>query len=329
VVDTLITTLKAALADAERNVVFQPQMTLRQLRYFQLLDRCGGISAAARAANVTQPAVTAQLRKLEQTLGHPLYRSDGGPLSISPAGDRLRAIVAGVDQRLTEIAEGRSAVAGEQHDVLRIGVADSGSVVAEAVAQVLAKLRRRHPHLVIQVTEARTRTLHDWVQNGSVALAIVETASAQAARIPLGHFEPLAVVANVALGLDNGPVPLVRLKDLPLVLGGPSFGIRTLLDQAAHKAGVRLKPCIEVDSFPLSLAMVQHDALCTVLPPRAARAARLRQNLTVSTLVEPVVRQSLHAIFSGRHELSEIERAFIAEMKAKLVEIAAMGDDGA
>lgn len=326
-VDALIATLRGALADAERNVVFQPQLTLRQLRYFQLLDRTGGISAAARAAHVTQPAVTAQLRKLEQGLAQPLYRVDGGSLAINAAGARLRGIVAGVDLRLQEIAEGRSAVAEAQPNVLRVGVVpivDSASVLAGAVARVVARLRQAWPGLNVQIVEAHTRQLHDLVQNGSVPLAIVETVNAQTARIPLGQFEPLAVVANVALGLDGAPVPLARLKDLPLVLCGPTFGIRAQLDQAAHKAGVRLKPLAEVDSLPLTLAMVQHDALCTVLPPRAARAAPLRDTLTVSTLIEPTIRQSLNAIFSARHELTAIERAFVAEMKAHLRE--ALGD---
>jgi DNA-binding transcriptional LysR family regulator len=323
-VDALIATLRVALADKECNVVFRPHLTLRQLRYFQLLDKSGGISAAARAANVTQPAVTAQLRKLEQVLARPLYRIEGGGLAINAAGARLCGIVVGVDLRLKEIAEGRSAVAGARQDVLRVGivpVADSGSMLADAVARVVAKLRRDVPGLMVQIVEAHTRLLHDLVQNGSVPLAIVETVNTQTARIPLGQFEPLAVVANVALGLDGSPVPLARLKDLPLVLCSPSFGLRAQIDHAAHEAGVRLKPCAEVDSLTLTLAMVQQDALCTVLPPRAARVAPLRDTLTVSTLIEPTIRQSLNAIFSARHELSAVERAFVTELKAQLREV--------
>jgi DNA-binding transcriptional LysR family regulator len=324
----LIDSLKAMLAAPERNIVFRPRLTLRQLRYFRLLQQSGGISAAARAANVTQPAVTAQLRKLEQMLATPLYRLDGGGLALNAAGARLSAVVDAVDLRLREIAGGRNVAAGSQPDVLRIGMiplADSGSAVAEAVARTIAKLRLAQPQLTFRIVEARTRALHDWVQNGSVALAIVETANVQAKRIPLGHFEPLAVIANAALGLSGEPVAFARLKELPLVLAGPSFGIRAQLDEAARAAGIRLRPAVEVESFPLCLAMVQHDALCTVLPPRAVRGVPFRQRLTVSTLIEPMVRQSLNVIFSGREALTAIERLFVAELKAQLEAIGAGG----
>ena len=314
--------LRNILQSREQNVVFQPKLTLRQMRYFQLLHRSGGIAAAARAANVTQPAVTAQLRKLEQTLDTPLYRIAGGSLAINAAGERLRTVVDAIETGLKKIATGRDAAVAGHSQLVRIGmipVADSGSAVAQAMASAIMELRRAWPGYTFRIVEARTKALHDLVSNGSVAFAVVETANAQATRISLGLYEPLALVANKALGLeDGGFVPFARLKDLPLVLGGASFGIRSLLDQAARATGIRLRPCIEVESFPLSLAMVQLDELCTVLPPQAVRDSAVREHVTVSRLVDPVVRQPLNVIFSGQRALSEVERDFITLLKRQL-----------
>ncbi|CAH1652374.1 MULTISPECIES: LysR family transcriptional regulator [unclassified Chelatococcus] len=314
--------LRNILQSREQNVVFQPKITLRQMRYFQLLHRSGGIAAAARAANVTQPAVTAQLRKLEQTLDTPLYRIAGGSLAINTAGERLRTVVDAIEVGLKKIATGRDAVVAGHSQLVRIGmipVADSGSTVARAMAAAITSLRRAWPGYTFRIVEARTKTLHDLVSSGAVAFAVVETANAQATRVPLGLYEPLALIANKALGLEDGvAIPFSRLKDLPLVLGGASFGIRALLDQAARATGIRLRACIEVESFPLSLAMVEQDELCTVLPPQAVLDSALRERVTVSTLVDPVIRQPLNVIFSGQRALSDVERDFIALLKQQL-----------
>ena len=60
-------------------------MRLRHIEVFNAIMLTGSVSAAARLINVTQPAVTAQLRKLEQMLATPLYRLDGGGLALKQA----------------------------------------------------------------------------------------------------------------------------------------------------------------------------------------------------------------------------------------------------
>jgi hypothetical protein len=55
-----------------------------------------------------------------------------------------------------------------------------------------------------------------------------------------------------------------------------------------------------------------------VLPPQAVRDSALRERVTVSRLVDPVVRQPLNVIFSGQRALSDVERDFIALLKRQL-----------
>ncbi|WP_152971360.1 LysR family transcriptional regulator, partial [Rhizobium ecuadorense] len=81
--------LKKNLEAMEANIVFRPQLTARQLHYFNLAHLSGGISAAARAAHVTQPSVSIQIQKIEAVVGQPLFERRRNGAESTKAGKAL------------------------------------------------------------------------------------------------------------------------------------------------------------------------------------------------------------------------------------------------
>jgi LysR family transcriptional activator of nhaA len=61
-------------------------LNYRHLLYFRTVAAEGGVSAAARVLNVSQPSVSVQIRKLEQSLGHRLFEREGRSLRLTPEG---------------------------------------------------------------------------------------------------------------------------------------------------------------------------------------------------------------------------------------------------
>lgn len=128
-------------------------MDLRQLRYFVAVCDEGGIRAAARRLQLSQPSVSYALRALEAELGVTLLQRGGRAASLTPAGEELleraRRILASVD-------EARSAIQRLRHPqfpTLRIGLMSGIVSAGELLAPIVEAFRATHPDVAVDLHE--------------------------------------------------------------------------------------------------------------------------------------------------------------------------------
>ena len=318
--------LTQALDEPERTTAFTPELTSRRVRYFNLAYRLRSVSAAARLANVAQPALSEQLRKLELTLGASLFdrRSSG----VSPTAESVRfaPIAQTLETGLNAIKVGAMSSVSAQDRRLSLGVLPSVSqhgLLVNRIAEAVLALRAHHPTTRVTVQEAPNGTLQDWVVRGHVGLAIVETGPPQLPRLPLGACEDLAVIAHPRHAiLPPGPTPFAELARLPLALPTAQFGLRQLLEAAARAQRIDLKPVMEIDALAMLIALLKHEAICTVLPASAVRRELESGELTAHAIVSPAVARRLFVIYSGDRSLTEAEREFVSLLREGLAETA-------
>src|SRR5579871_245514 len=121
--------------------------TLRQLRTFLTVVETGGISAAARQLNLTQPAASQQVRELERLLRVRLLERAGGKAVPTAAGAALvepaRRAQAAIDDAVVAVDEHRSGATGR----VRLGTGATACIYL--LPQVLAAAKRRMPGLEI------------------------------------------------------------------------------------------------------------------------------------------------------------------------------------
>lgn len=126
-------------------------MNFIQLEYFRKVAECGGVTRAARQLFITQPAVSKQLRLLENELGCRLFDRRGNRLTLTPAGRflhrRADALLTGFGNLPAEMKSFLNDVSGE----LRIGCGPytSGAVVPDLIAELM----RRYPRIIPSVRE--------------------------------------------------------------------------------------------------------------------------------------------------------------------------------
>ncbi|AUH32992.1 hydrogen peroxide-inducible genes activator [Paracoccus tegillarcae] len=161
------------------------RLTLRHLRYFEALARWGHFGRAAEMLAISQPALSVQMKELEDILGAQLI--ERGPKQISLTGlgevfaDRARAILQSVDD-LTEVARiGDGPLQGR----LRLGVIPT--VAPYMLPSLIRLLGKSHPHLDLYPREAVTQKLIDDLTEGRLDTAIVALPVSEAAL----HEEPL------------------------------------------------------------------------------------------------------------------------------------------
>jgi LysR family transcriptional regulator, low CO2-responsive transcriptional regulator len=144
-------------------------LTLSQLRSFLTVARLGSVKAAARALEVSEPAVSGAVGALRRELGDALYVRRGGVIELTPGGRRL----AGAAGSILELADdARRAVreAGSVEAPLRVAVTAS---VGELAAQpLLDAFTRRHPGLDIALRVARGAEFADLLTDGHVDVTL-------------------------------------------------------------------------------------------------------------------------------------------------------------
>ena len=146
-------------------------LTLKQLRYFDALARAGHFGRAAEVVAISQPALSMQIKELEEGLGNPLFDRGARAVRLTAFGEefltRAREVL-----RLTEELEDLGRVSkGHLAGRLRMGVIPT--VAPYLLPQVIAELTRAYPGLDLQLRETITPKLLAELAEGRLDCAIV------------------------------------------------------------------------------------------------------------------------------------------------------------
>ena len=216
-------------------------MDTRQLAAFCAVVERKSFSLAAERLGVTQPAVSLQVRALEERLGRRLLDRSGRRVEPTEAGLRLyrsaRRLLEGERQLLAELAEDES---GELHGSLAIGASTGPG--AHLVPLLLCEFQRLHPALRIALAVSDTQTVIEQVGERELELGIVGAL----VRHRSLHFEPLALDEIVlAVPADHEfagrHVSLEELRREPLVVMQEGAGVRRVIEEELRRAGLRLR----------------------------------------------------------------------------------------
>ncbi|WP_243287180.1 LysR family transcriptional regulator [Geothrix terrae] len=206
----------------------------RRLETFRVVAQAGRISAAANLLNLSQPAVTAQIRQLESDLGRPLFTRHASGVQLTGTG-RLLLDCARRVHRLLEEAVERLQAEEQPTGELRLGASTTAAAyILPPVLQAFAASHRPAP-LVLEV--GNTDEVLAWVREGRVPLALVEGLT----RAPGLSLQPYLKDELVAVRAARAPDPLkaVRtaadLAGVPLVWREPGSGTRVVVERVLRR----------------------------------------------------------------------------------------------
>jgi LysR family nitrogen assimilation transcriptional regulator len=321
--------LKTALTGKDPFRVERPKISLRQIHYFNMVHRLRRVSAAARGASMSQPALSEQIHKLEASVGGALFDRHGDGLIPTAKGARFAEIAMLIEAGFRRLTTEDSNATPPQSRRLSIGILPSVNqygFLVNQITETILDIQAYHPTLKLVIQEAPNGTLQDWVMRGLVGMAIVETVLPHMPRLPLGSSEGLAAVTHTRHKLlPPGPVKLVDLARLKLALPTNRFGLRQLFDTAAEERGLKIQPAMEIDALPMAVAILSRSPICTVLPPSAVQREISSGDLIAHPIIEPVVARRLFVIHSGERTLSEPERSLVNTLRRKLSDAGGAG----
>jgi LysR family nitrogen assimilation transcriptional regulator len=321
--------LKATLADKDQSRIERPKISLRQIHYFNMVHRLRRVSAAARGASISQPALSEQIHKLEASLGGALFERHGDGVIPTTKGARFAEMAALIEPGFRRLTTEDDSATPPQSRRLSLGILPSVNqhgFLVNQITDAILDIQTRHPNLKLVIQEAPNGMLQDWVIRGLVGMAIVETALPHMPRLPLGSSEGLAAVSHTRHRLlPPGPVKLIDLARMKLILPTNRFGLRQLFDIAAEEHGLKIQPYMEVDALSMAVATLARSPVCTVLPPSAVEREISAGDLIAHPIVDPVIARRLFVIHSGERTLSEPERGLVNTLRKKLSEARSVG----
>lgn len=251
-------------------------MDLRALRYFITVLEAGSLSRAAHSLYVAQPALTAQIKKLEAELGTQLLERTHAGVSATPAGTQLyedaRRLLSDADAMCERIQRLPMGPEGS------VNIAMPFLLTGLLMGPVIAALRQSHPRIRVFVLDDSSLMVQKAMLDRRADLGIlVDTASLQGLQVQPLATEPIYFCGHDALGqvaplLQHSTAEKTPCLDFahaatqPLVLQSRRFAIRQAVEQAASDLQLSLNIVHEHDSARVIRSLYQCGAGFTFSP---------------------------------------------------------------
>lgn len=222
-------------------------MEIRQLKAFLVIAETQTFTAGARRLNITQAAISMQIRQLEDELGIQLFTRTPRKVILTEAGsvllDRARSILNEHDGAICQIGE----IAGGEYGRLRIGTA-SGMFASNQLPGIISQIKKLKPKIDLSVQSGTSHELVEKIMNGDVDSAFVS--------LPVDNLNIQTITLFtdelVAIGHPKHPmagerqVSAATLAGEELILGEQGGNTRRMIDEYFAAAGERPRIVMEL-----------------------------------------------------------------------------------
>lgn len=241
-------------------------MEIRRLEYFVCTAELGSLGRASDALRIAQPALTRQVRLLEQELGVTLFTRTRRGMTLTEEGEQLLADVVGPLRQLEGALQNiRSFSAGISGNIA-VGMTPT---VAYFLAQpLLQRMADDAPKVALRIVEGTASHIEEGLITGELDAGVLYGPSRDDKLVCRELLtEEMVVIGAADSGLSaDSPLGIGELTALPLILPNPKNGMRGVSERYAAKYNVRFDIRYVIDSFQVLKDMVGKGFGYTILP---------------------------------------------------------------
>lgn len=293
-------------------------MELRQLEYFVAVAEEAHFTRAAQRLSIAQPAVSQQIRRLENELGERLFVRDR-TVTLTEAG---AALLPHARAALAQVAHGREAITslrGLLSGHLHVGLVQP--LPDRRVVRTIGQFQRHHPAIEMTLTEDETDALIDATLAGTLNAAFIglgpDQAPPQELESVLIAREPtvLAVHRNHPLATRRS-VRVTALRDEPIVCLTRASRLRTVVETVCRQAGFVPHIVAETSDLGVMLALVAEQVGIAILPRSGLDGA---PGITAIDVTHPHIERRIVLVWRADHTPPAV-RAFLTTATDALTE---------
>ena len=291
-------------------------INLRRIEVFQAIYAMGGVSAAARLLNISQPSVSRMLHYFESDLGVKLFQLSKGKLRPTPEADRLYAETVPIFNQLKLLEKFAEQLQGGEQELVRVSC--SSSLALSVLPDVIADFSGQYEYAPMIIDSKNySDTIRD-LGAGEIDIGIVIN------QVSIPGFDTQTLGEGHLVCLVPSEHPLAKrqqicLKDFekwPSILGPETSPLGSILSAALSQHGIKPKRLITTRSPLMSGELVSKGigiAVCDIFSAAQAEG----KNVVVKAL-DVRMNFSIQAVHPATKVLSGSERIFVEFFRSRL-----------
>lgn len=279
------------------------QLTLKHLRYFEALTRHGHFGRAADACAISQPALSMQIKELEELLGTKLFERSARQVRLTSFGEALALRVRAIMHSVDELGEMARASHNRLTGRLRIGVIPT--IAPYMLPAIVGNITRMHSDLDIHVHETLTSKLIQELAEGWIDTAIVALPISEPSLVEIALFDENFVL--VRPGEDEGkPVPAPeRLREMKLLLLEDGHCFRDQALSFCQMNSAKSEELLDGSSLTTLVQMVSAGIGVTLIPEMAVAVETRSASVSVAHFNEPQPSRTIGMVWRKTNPLAK------------------------
>lgn len=302
-------------------------MEFRLLRNFLKIVELSSITAASERLNIAQPALSRQVKSLEQELGVLLLRRHGRGVVPTEEGMRLVAraklILEDFDNLHAEVTGNTMSLSG----TVTLGLPPT---VAEVLAtHLLIRTIEIYPDVKLKIVSGFSGHVQDWLSRGKIDLGVAyegQKSKSIKARPIIQEQLFLIQSADTSQVRDGTPITATEALHQPMILPTPEHGLRSRIESIAQADGILLNVILEIDILPTMLAFVERGLGCTILPLVSVMQQVRSGQLIARPIVQHPISRTLVLMTSLNSPVSRLTTGFSEFLISEVHHLATSGE---
>jgi LysR family carnitine catabolism transcriptional activator len=290
------------------------EVNTRQLRAFRLVAQHRNFTRAAEALFITPSGLSVLIKELESRVGFRLFDRTTRHVELTPHGRELLAVI---QRSLEELDVGIANIArsakGERQ---QISLGTTPLVAANILPPAMREFRKQRPDVRIQLFDAELPTLIKMVEAGQLDMSLgIFKAMPDMRREPFFRFSMMVARAAKEDTVPRRTTTWSALDGETLISLSAGHPHQQLIDKHLVQSGVRVTIGSSVNLLDTQIALAEADEGIAIIPSFGMPACRNRK-VSVSQLINPIVRFDFHLISNRGKELPPGAEEFISFLKS-------------
>jgi LysR family transcriptional regulator, carnitine catabolism transcriptional activator len=290
------------------------EVSTRQLRAFRLAAQHRNFARAAEALFITPSGLSVLIRELEGRVGFRLFDRTTRHVELTSHGRELLGVI---QRSLEELDSGIANIArNAKQTQQQISLGTTPLVAANILPPAMREFRKQRPDVRVQLFDADLPTLIKMVEAGKLDMSLgIFKAMPDVRREPFFRFSLMVARASRDDTASRKTTTWSALDGETLISLSSEHPHQQLIDKHLARAGVKVQIGSIVNLLDTQIALVEAEEGIAVIPSFGVSACRNRK-ITISQLINPVVRFDFHLISSRARELPPGADEFTSFLKS-------------
>lgn len=283
--------------------------TFKQLKIFATVAEHQSYTIAAKVLFLTQPAISMQVKQLEEFVGMPLFERVGKQVALTEAGQELLRYAESIEQQVNEAKLMLDELKGVERGKLHLTMASTANYFAP---QIIAAFKRKHPRAEITLDVTNRSGLVEAVENNHTDMAIM-------GKPPSGHHlkgipfmdNPLVVIAAPSHPLvHQQPILLQDLAGEPFIVRESASGTRIAVERFFEQHGLELTAGMEMNRSEAIKQAVMAELGLGIVSLHTIEMELTLKRLVVLEVEDFPIRRQWHIVYREGKRFAAIPEAF-------------------